>query len=75
MTLERVKKIPSTEKFLCRDLHTSTQRQQSVLYFSTVLHLLLVSIKFGLCSFEAAVAEWLVLWIGTDSTRVRIPSR
>ena len=35
---------------------------------------ILVSIKFGHCSFEAAVAEWLMLWTGTNSTRVRIPA-
>ena len=37
--------------------------------------LILVCIKFGHCSFEAAVTEWLVLRTGTNSIRVRTPSR
>ena len=36
---------------------------------------ILVSIKFGHCSFEAAVSEWLMLWTRTNSIRVRSPSR
>ena len=36
---------------------------------------ILVYIKFGHCSFEAAMSEWLVLWTRTNSIRVRSPSR
>ena len=36
---------------------------------------ILVSIKFGHCSFEAAMSEWLVMWTRTNSIRVRSPSR
>ena len=30
--------------------------------------------KFGHCSFEAAMSEWLVLWMRTNSILVQSPS-
>ena len=45
------------------------------LYSEMTMNPILVSIKFGDFSFEAAVGERLMLWTGTNSTRIRTPSR